>query len=177
MTLTVTDDDGKADSATHDVTVVTPPPLASDAFGRTVASGWGTADNGGAWTIATGAARFQVADGKGKVALGTAGSGYTALLNAVSTANRPTSRSTSSMDKAATGGGQYFSAIGRNVPGVGFYSAKVRVLATGAVQVYLLKTVGGAETVFSNQTVPGLTYAAGDTSSCGCRSSAPVPPR
>lgn len=92
----------------------------------------------------------------------TAGSGYTALLGSVSTTTSDLSFDVS-MDKAATGGGQYFSAIGRNVSGVGFYSAKVRVLSTGAVQVYLLKTVGGTETVFSSQTVSGLTYAAGDT--------------
>ena len=47
--------------------------------------------------------------------------------------------------------------------GVGSYSAKVRVLATGGVQLYLLKTIGSTETVFASQTVPGLTYAAGDT--------------
>lgn len=160
--LTVTDSDGATDSVTKTVSVTTPPPLAQDAFGRTVATGWGTADTGGAWTIAAGSSRFSVADGKGKVSMATAGSGYTALLNSVSTTTSDLSFDVT-MDKAATGGGQYFSAIGRNVTGVGFYSAKVRVLSTGAVQIYLLKTVGGTETIFSNQTVSGLTYAAGDT--------------
>ena len=105
---------------------------------------------------------FSVADGKGKVSMATAGSGYTALLNSVNTTTSDLSFDVS-MDKAATGGGQYVSAIGRNVTGAGFYSAKVRILSTGAVQVYLLKTVGGTETIFSSQTVSGLTYAAGDT--------------
>ena len=162
VTLTVTDNDGATDQVTKTITVSAPPPLAQDAFGRTVASGWGTADTGGNWSIATGSSRFSVADGKGKVTMTTAGSGYTALLSSVSTTTSDLSFDVS-MDKAATGGGQYFSAIGRNVSGVGFYSAKVRVLSTGAVQVYLLKTVGGTETIFSNQTVSGLTYVAGDT--------------
>lgn len=160
--LTVTDNDGAKDTVTKSIMVVAPGPLAADNFARTVATGWGTSDNGGAWTIASGASRFSVADGKGKVSMASAGSGYTALLNSVSTTTSDLAFDVS-MDKAATGGGQYFSAIGRNVNGVGFYSAKVRVLATGAVQVYLLKTVGGTETVFTSQTVAGLTYAAGDT--------------
>lgn len=151
--------------------------MATDAFGRSVATGWGSADNGGAWTIASGSSRFSVGDGKGKVSMTSAGSGYTALLNTVSTTSSDLSFDVS-MDKAATGGGQYFSAIGRNVNGVGFYSAKVRVLATGAVQVYLLKTVGGTETVFSSQTVSGLSQRGRMAPSrCGCRSSATAPPR
>ena len=144
------------------MTVAAPAPLAADAFARTVASGWGTADNGGVWTISTGATKFSVADGKGKVTMSAVSSGYTALLNSVSTSNADMSFDVS-MDKAATGGGQYYSAIGRNVTGVGFYSAKVRVLSTGAVQLYLLKTVSGTETIFASQTVSGLTYSAGDT--------------
>jgi len=160
--LTVTDNDGAKDSITHTVTVVDPPPLAADVFDRSVSTGWGTAGNGGNWTIATGSSRFSVANGKGKVTMATAGSGYSALLNSVTTTRTDLSFDVS-MDKAATGGGQYFSAIGRNVAAVGSYSAKVRVLATGGVQLYLLKTIGSTETVFTSQTVPGLTYAAGDT--------------
>ncbi|MFT3970690.1 MAG: PKD domain-containing protein [Micropruina sp.] len=160
--LTVTDNDGAKDSLTKSVTVTAPGPQAADAFGRTVASGWGTADTGGAWTIATGSSRFSVGDGKGKVTLSTAGSGYTALLNSVSTTTTDLTVNVS-MDKAATGGGSYFSAIGRNVGSAGSYSAKVRVLATGAVQVFLVKTVSGTETILTSQTVSGLTYAAGDT--------------
>ncbi len=160
--LTVTDNDGAKDSVTKTITVTAPGPVAADAFGRTVASGWGTADNGGPWSIATGAARFSVADGKGKVTMSTAGSGYTALLNSVSTSNADVSVDVS-LDKAATGGGNYFSAIGRNVAGQGSYSAKVRVMSTGAVQLLLVRTVGSTETTLSSQTVSGLTYTAGDT--------------
>ena len=53
--------------------------------------------------------------------------------------------------------------IGRQVNGVGDYRAKVRVLSTGAVAIYLGKTVDATETVFSSVTVSGLTYAAGET--------------
>ena len=48
ISLTVTDDDGATDTTTHDVTVTAPTVLAADAFDRTVANGWGSADTGGA---------------------------------------------------------------------------------------------------------------------------------
>ena len=48
VTLTVTDDRGATGTATRPITVIAPPVvLASDAFDRTVANGWGTADVGG----------------------------------------------------------------------------------------------------------------------------------
>ncbi|MFT4216806.1 MAG: PKD domain-containing protein [Micropruina sp.] len=160
--LTVTDDDGAEDSVTKSITVNAPGPLATDAFGRTVSNGWGTADGGGAWTIKTGSARFSVAGGKGKVTMITAGSGYSAMLDSVSTTNTDLSFDVS-VDTAATGAGEYFSAFGRSVQGVGSYSAKVRVQPSGAVQLYLLKTIGSTETVFVSQTVSGLTYTTGET--------------
>jgi len=67
-----------------------------------------------------------------------------------------------SIDKPATGGGQYVSLIGRQVTGAD-YRAKVRVASTGAVAIWLVKTQGGSETVLASTTVAGLTYAAGDT--------------
>ena len=56
VTLTVTDDDGATDTVRprSRSTVVSPPAsLAADAFNRTVADGWGSADTGGAWTLTT----------------------------------------------------------------------------------------------------------------------------
>lgn len=158
--LTVTDNDGAKDSVTHSVTVESPPPLAADTFTRTVSNGWGTASTGGAWSIVSGPTRFSVADGVAKASIAAGGTG-TALLNGVSTSQTDMTFEVS-MDKAATGGGTYVSAIGRNVTGAGSYSAKVQVKANGTVAVYLLKTVGGVETVFTSQTVSGLTYTAGE---------------
>ena len=67
------------------------------------------------------------------------------------------------MDKASTGGGQYISVIGRSVAGAGDYRAKVRVLSTGAVSLSLVKMVGTTETALTSATIPGLTYAAGES--------------
>ena len=159
--LTVTDDRGDTDSVTHDVTVTAPTVFGRDDFGRTVATGWGTADRGGNWTIPTGGSRYSVGGGVGKVNL-TAGAGTTATLSLVSATDAETKVS-ASMDKASTGGGQYVSVIGRSVSGAGDYRAKVRVLAGGAVSVSLVKMIGTTETALSSTTISGLTYAAGET--------------
>lgn len=60
VTLTVTDNSGATATVTKPVTVTSPAPtsLAADAFGRTISNAWGTADNGGAWTVSGGAANF-----------------------------------------------------------------------------------------------------------------------
>jgi hypothetical protein len=68
-----------------------------------------------------------------------------------------------SFDKTSTGGGQYVSVIGRSVGTTGTYQAKLRVLATGAVSLTLVRVVGGTETALSTTTIPGMTYTAGET--------------
>ena len=56
VTLTVTDDRGGKDTETKNVVATAPAnhPFASDAFSRTLASGLGTADLGGAWNSTAG---------------------------------------------------------------------------------------------------------------------------
>jgi len=157
--LTVTDNRNGTDSVTKTVTVVAPGPLAKDDFGRTVTGGWGSADTGGAWSLTSGASKFSVSGGTGKVTL-AAGQGYTASLPSVSSADTDLTVSVG-IDQAATGGGQYVSAIGRLVSTGNDYRAKVRVLSTG-VTVYLARTVGGTETVLSTTTVSGLTVSPGE---------------
>ena len=159
--LTVTDDRGRTDSVTRDVTVTAPTVSGRDAFGRSTTGGWGSADLGGAWSIPSGASRYSVAGGVGRVSL-TAGAGTTVNLVSVSATDAET-RVAVSFDKAATGGGQYASVLGRSVAGAGSYQTKVRVLSTGAVSLSLVKVVGGTETVLTAATVSGLTYVAGDT--------------
>ncbi|MFE1646131.1 PKD domain-containing protein, partial [Microbacterium sp. P01] len=63
VTLTVTDNRGGVATTTSQVDLSVSNVLARDVFDRTVVSGWGTADQGGAWTIAGTAARFGVTDG------------------------------------------------------------------------------------------------------------------
>lgn len=64
------------------VTGGTPTTLAADAYARTVGSGWGTADTGGAYTIEQGAAGdYAVGSGVGSVSHSTANSTKFASLN------------------------------------------------------------------------------------------------
>jgi PKD repeat protein len=161
VTLTVTDDDGATATSTRSVTVAAPPvgPLATDAFGRTVASGFGTADAGGSWTVAGSSATTSVSGGTGIVSL-PASKAATLRLPSVSSAATDV-RHTVSLDAMPTGGGTYLSTTARSTAD-GDYRAKVRVLATGEVQVSLVRVVGVTETTIAAAvTVNGITYAPG----------------
>ncbi|MGJ4844931.1 PKD domain-containing protein [Leifsonia sp. Le1] len=157
ITLTVTDNRGGTATTTRAVTATNPAPnaLAQDAFERSVANGWGTADKGGAWTLSGGATSFNVANGVGQQ-VAAAGTTKTATLTTVTQTSADVTV-TVSADKAATGGGIYYSAIGRMI-GTNDYEARAWVKSTGAVQLQLMQ----GSTTLSALNVPNLTVAAGD---------------
>ncbi|MDR6971731.1 PKD domain-containing protein [Leifsonia shinshuensis] len=156
VTLTVTDNRGGTNAATKSVTVTAPPPaaLASDTFERTSASGWGTADLGGAWTGAGSATAYTVGTGAGQI-VGAAGSTKTELLNSVTSTNTNTTVQFTT-DRTSTGGGIYVSALGR-VVGTAEYSARVWFQSNGVVQIQLLQ----GSTALKVANVAGLTYTPG----------------
>ncbi|MFY0407465.1 PKD domain-containing protein [Solicola sp. PLA-1-18] len=162
--LTVTDDKGLTDSVTKDVTVTAAPPvtsdLAKDTFARTLASGWGNADKGGAWSLVGAASRFEVGNGAGLMKV-PAGSTPGAYLPGVSSGNTDTTVNLS-LDQAVTGGGIYAYVTGRGTA-TNAYRARVKVSANGALNLALYKVVGGTETALTSVTPSGVTYAAGDT--------------
>ena len=88
------------------------------------------------------------------------GGSSTATLPASNTSTEVTL--VASTDKAPTGGGQYFSVIGRQVNATNDYRAKVRTGVGGVVTLYLARTENGTETILKTTTVSGLTYNAGD---------------
>ena len=157
--LTVTDGQGASDSVTSEVTVVDDPSVARDAFGRSVASGWGTADRGGAWTLSGTLSRYSVAAGSGSVSLG-AGASAKPTLGTVSIRDTDF-RTVFTTNKAPTGGGQYVSLVGRAVPGGSEYRAKLLLASTGAVTAYVTRVDAGTETSLGSAVVSGLTYTAG----------------
>ncbi|MHA7277747.1 PKD domain-containing protein [Arthrobacter sp. Hz1] len=162
--LTVTDDDGATHSTTRNVSVASPPAgagvLAADTFGRTIASGFGTAEQGGAWTLGGAASLFSVAAGVGSIRIGSAGSGPGAYLNSVSSASSESSVKFG-VDKVGSGGGTFVYLVGRKVS-TAEYRGKVWVSSTGTVTLDATRVVNGVLTTLATRSVTGLRLAAGE---------------
>jgi len=163
-TLTVTDNGGLTGTLSKPVTVTAPPgepaTIITDNFGRTVGSGFGTADLGGLWTTNP-QSGCSVSGGVGQMNL-PAGAARTAFLGST-TSNDTDLRTTLSLDLAATGGGLYLDVLGRRINPTNDYRARVRFNSTGTVVLSLaaLKGSSTVQTIASRVTVPGLTYTPG----------------
>lgn len=166
VTLTVKDDRGATNTTTKTVTVAAPQVWAQDAFTRTATNGWGTATTtGGAWTMfpssATALSKFAVNGTGGTVTL-SAGNNYSASLAGSTPSTNTEERFTVAFNQPSTGGGFYFSALGRQIDNANDYRAKFRVASNGVVSLWLTKTIAGVETVLSSTAVPGLSITAAD---------------
>lgn len=163
VTLTVTDNAGATASTARQVTVGATPLLASDAFGRTVVNGFGSADIGGPWTTTGSSSAYSVSGGAGRIRISAPSVGNNAYLGSVSSSATDLYLALAT-DKPATGSGLYVSAIGRRISGSGEYRAKVSLTSTGSVNLTLVRTAAnGAETtIASGAAIPGLNYAVGD---------------
>ncbi|MBN1094882.1 PKD domain-containing protein [Blastococcus sp. TML/C7B] len=178
VTLTVTDDDGATATTTRPVTVTAPveeppveeppveeppteQPLVADEFDRSVTGGLGTADVGGAWTVAAGAARQSVSGGAGVLA-SVKGTNTGSFVGGVSQ-TRTEVQTRLSLGSVPTGGGSSVYVIGRRVAANQEYRARVRVLADGSVRVGMVRLSGTSDDVLigAEVLVPGLTYTAG----------------
>lgn len=158
ITLTVTDNDGATASTTRTVTVTsTGTASASDAFGRTLASGWGTADTGGTWALNGSSSYFSVGNGVGAMNL-AAGRGPSAYLPGVSTTAADTAV-TLSLDKIGNGGGTFLGVAGRRVAS-NEYRGKIKVASDGSVTLQITRLAGGSETTLS-QISAGFAVTAG----------------
>jgi PKD repeat protein len=165
VTLTVTDNHGAPGQVTKNVTATAPNQggqIALDTFGRTVTSGWGSANVGGAWTALNSAANLSVVPGAGTLQLSSAGQTTSAALNATSTTSAVVTTAFK-IDKLANGNGSYVSLAGRRLSATAEYRATAHVLPTGAVQIYITKLDGSANEIIiaAPITIPGLTYTAG----------------
>jgi PKD repeat protein len=160
VVLTVTDADNQTASVSHDVTVssgaVTP--LAADAFARAVASGWGTADTGGAW--ATSGVTFSVAGNAGVMSQ-KAGAQPVASLSTLSLTDTDATVDVA-LDKVPSGtSGSDYLYVGARRVGTSEYQLRVRVLADASMQASLIKQTSGAARGLQTVTIAGLTYTAG----------------
>ena len=160
MTLTVTDNAGATGVTARQVSVAALPPagqaFAADAFERTTTGGLGAADTGGPWTVTGSSANYSVGDGVGRLRAAAAGATVNAYLANVSSSDADVT-ATISLQEQATGSGVYVSVIGRRI-GSDDYRARIKVLATGVVQLQLLRGATHLQSV----TLPAITYSTGD---------------
>lgn len=157
ITLTVTDNDGLTSQQTASVTATAPVgavTYASDSFNRTVASGLGTADSGGAWSLSNTASNYLVS-GSYAGFQQTAGAQRYAYLTGVSATDTAVDVDVV-LPQLPAGGSAYYTMSARRV-GTEDYKSRIIVAANGSVILQLQRTT----TVLTN--VPtGLTVAAGD---------------
>ena len=134
--------------------------FAADSFGRQVASGWSSADVGGAYTLFADASNYNVGGGTGQMILTKAGNTRSAILGSV-TAGDVDVKVRFAVDKLPTGGSQYVYLIARSV-GASSYRPKVILNANGTAQVHAGVVNNGTESSLGTSvTVPGLVPAAG----------------
>ncbi|MBX9244947.1 PKD domain-containing protein [Actinotalea ferrariae] len=160
--LTVTDDDGLTATTVQDVTVTAPglpPALARDAFGRSVANAWGTADVGGAWTVVGDPAKFSVVDGAARTTLMNGG-GASAYLDGV-VSDRTDVSAVVGLPALPDAGAVLVSVTGRRVA-ADEYRTKLRVGADGVVTLALTRVAGSQELTLATTTVAGLVAVPGD---------------
>ncbi|WP_298862254.1 PKD domain-containing protein [uncultured Microbacterium sp.] len=157
--LTVTDDDGATGVLVQDVTATDPPVTATyaqDAFGRTVASGLGSADLGGAWSLKQSAANYRVNGSVAEFVQPAGGSQRFAYLPSVSSSDTAVEVDVA-LPALPVGGSSYTTVHVRRV-GSDEYKSQTIISPSGAVTVQLLRN----DTVLSN-VATGWTVAAGES--------------
>ncbi len=161
--LTVTDDAGATDRATRSVTVggSAPPTgvLASDTFGRSLTGGWGSADVGGSWSVAGGAANFSVAQGWGLAQVPGPGKSVAAYLDGVRALDQDITV-TMRQDVLANGGGAYLNVAARGNASTA-YRAKVWTRPDGSVRVNAVRLLSGSQTTLAAADAAGVTVRPG----------------
>jgi PKD repeat protein len=171
VTLTVTDDRGASASTSHSVTVTAPAPppppatgpFVSDAFGRTVSGGLGTADVGGPWSIAGSTANVAVNNGSAALTMRSPGTQVSSWLGSTTRSDTDL-RMHLSLDKRPTGSGAYVDVVGRRVSQNNEYRARLILGADGrvAVAITALKGSATAQTLASAVTLPSsISYGPG----------------
>lgn len=132
-------------------------PYITDAFGRTTANGWGTADSGQAWT-ATGGLAADYSTGSG-IGVTTHPSVNTAHLLTIAA---PRSSQEVYVDVAvsatATGDSMYGGPVLRAIDNNNFYTARLEFTTTNTLVLTIRKRVNGSETILGTYN-PSDTYA------------------
>jgi PKD repeat protein len=155
VTLTVEDARGGTGSTTASLFVSTDARLARDGFSRTVASGWATAETGGAWTGTGGNGGLSVGGGTGRASVAVNNS-KEVVLGSVSTAQTDASISVSA-NRAPLGGDHLAAIVARRQDATLAYRGRLRIAPGGAV----FAGVEAGGTLLGESQVSGLTAPAG----------------
>jgi CSLREA domain-containing protein len=139
---------------------VPPPPsgIATDLFDRTLSSTWGSADNGGQYTLQGTASNYNVANGAGTMTVPAANTTRSALLNDVSASDVDVTFRVS-FDKVASGVPTYIYAVARRVSN-NEYRPRIVLNPNGNITVGASRVVNGAESSLAPGVVTGLSQAA-----------------
>lgn len=146
---------------------VTDQNVAADNFGRTTASGWGTADYvGGAWTAAGGVAgNYSTTPGTGIPPIGTGYHANTTVNASRKTITGSVVDSTQlvliTVPAVAAGGEIIAGLISRYVDTSNYYTAEAWFGADATITVKIRKDVAGSFTNVGSTAVAPFTYAAG----------------
>lgn len=125
---------------------------AIDAFGRTVAAGWGTADVGGAWTISGGtSADYSITPGTAMVSPGAVASARNVLVGAANADVRIAGYL--AVDQIATGGAIRGGLIGRWADASNYYFLAVDFNTDQSMTASIIKRVAGVETTLTSETL------------------------
>jgi hypothetical protein len=132
--------------------------VAEDAFGRTVASGWGTADSGQAWVTEGGAAAdYAVSSGTGRHVISVRGIfQHTYVPVAVADVDLAVDFK---LPSVPVGDSCYIYVMLRYTDTTHFYFARAQILPGGSISLSLRKR-NGSETLLTSVS-PGITLAAG----------------
>lgn len=128
--------------------------IVSDTFSRTVASGWGSADTGQAWTNVGGtAADFNVGSGTGTHTHPAVNTVHRSVITAT-TADQDV-KTDLSVSQLALTDSLFSGPVVRHTDASNFYWARVTFTAAGTVQLTIRKRLAGVETtVGSTVTLP-----------------------
>jgi PKD repeat protein len=159
VTLTATNANG-SNSITKSVDVQTSATnVATDAFGRSTATGWGSADLGGAYTVASPQADYSVGGGVGRIVLPTGGDTRSALLAGVSAQNVDIKFRVAA-DKVVAGANMIVFAVCRR-QGNSEYRPRVNFNTNGTLSVNASVVADGSESSLGSAVLVSGTQAAG----------------
>ena len=161
--LVVTDNLGRTGSASTQLSATPPNPTsqyALDTFSRVQSPGWGTADQGGAWSPST-ASVFSVNGSTGQAVIG-AGTSFANQFPGVSS-NAIDVTVKVATDKTGTGNsGHYVGVVGRRVSTSLAYRGRVRFKGTQVIAGVVMLNNSTSETLIGSEVVvPGLTATPG----------------